>query len=79
MEMLKQGPKIADSMNKYFCIIEERSKDISYKLNSFISNQDHAPERLFIFAPINAEHIIKAISKFKSSHGLGLDNISSFS
>ena len=30
--------KIADSMNKYFCNIgEELSKDIPYKLNSFLS------------------------------------------
>ena len=72
--------EIADSMNKYFCSIgEELSKDIPYKLNSFLNNQIHAPDRSFIFTPITAEHIIKAISKFKSSHGFGLDNISSFS
>ena len=66
-------------MNKYFSSIgEELSKDISYKLNSFLSNQNHASDKSFIFTPINAEHIIKAISMFKSSHGLGLDNISSF-
>ena len=66
-------------MNKYFCSIgEERRKDIPYKLNSFLSNQIHAPDISFIFTPINAEQIIKAISKFKSSHGFGLDNISSF-
>ena len=71
--------KIADSMNKcFYSIGEELSKDIPYKLNSFLSNQIHAPDRSFIFTSINAEHIIKAISKFKSSHGLGLDTISSF-
>ena len=71
--------KISDSMNKYFCNIgEELSKDIPYKFNSFLSNQIHAPDKSFIFTPINAEHI-KTISKFKSSHGFGLDRISSFS
>ena len=71
--------KIADSMNKYFCSIgEELGKDSPYKLNSFLSVQIHAPDRSFISTPITAEHIIKAISKFNSSHGFGLDNMSSF-
>ena len=71
--------RIADYMNKYFCNIgEELGKDIPYILNSFLSNQIHAPDRSFILTPINAEHIIKAISKFQSSYGFGLDNISSF-
>ena len=71
--------KIADSMTKYFCNIgEELSKDIPYKLNSFLSNQSHAPDRSFIFTHINAEHITKAVSKLKSFHGFGLDNITSF-
>ena len=71
--------KIADSVNQYFCSIrEELSKDIPYKLNSFLSNQIHAADRSFIFTSINAEHIIKAISKFKSSHGFGINNTSSF-
>ena len=64
--------KIADSMNKHCCNIgEELSKDIPYKLNSFLSNQIHVPDGSFIFTPINVEHIIKAISKFKPSHGFG--------
>ena len=72
--------KMADSMNKYFCNIrEELCKDIPYKLNSFFSNQIRAPDKSFIFTSINAEHIIKTISKSKSSHGFGLDRISSFS
>ena len=71
--------KIADSMNKYFRNIgEQLKKDIPYKLKSFLSNQIHAPDRSFIFTSINTEHIIKAISKFRSSRGFGLDNISSF-
>ena len=74
-DVVTKSVKTADSMNKYFCNIgEELSKDIPYKLNSFSSNQIHAPDRSFIFTPI----IIKAIYKFKSSHGFGLDNISSF-
>ena len=71
--------KIADSINKYFYSIgDELSRDIPCKLNSILSNQIHAPDRSFIFISINAEHIIKAISKFKSSHGFGLDKLSSF-
>ena len=77
--VVRKPEMIADSMNKYFCDIgEELSIDIPYKLNLFLSNQIHAPDRSFIFTPINAEHIIKAISKFKSSHGFGLDNVSNF-
>jgi len=71
--------KIADSMNKYFCsIVEELSKDIPEKVNSFLSNQFHATDGSFLFTPINTEHIIKAISKFKSSNGFRLDYIPSF-
>ena len=71
--------KITDSLNKYFCSIrEELSKGIPCKLDSLLGNQIHTPDRSFIFTPINAEHIIKAISWFMSSHGFGLDNISSF-
>ena len=71
--------KIAGSINKYFCSIgEELSNYIPYKLSSFLSNQIHAPDKSFILTPIYAEHIIKAISKYKYSHGFGLDNISSF-
>ena len=78
-KVVKKPEKIADSMNKYFCSIgEELSKDIPYKLNSYLSNQIHPPNKSFIFTTINAEHIIKAISKLKSSNGFGLDNFSSF-
>ena len=71
--------KITDSINKYFCSIgEELSKGIPYKLDSLLSNQIHTPDRSFIFTPINAEHISKAISSFMSSRELDLDNISSF-
>ena len=31
-----------------------------------------------MYEPFNEDHIINTISKFKSSHGFGLDNISSF-
>ena len=78
-ENVTKPEKIADPMMKYFCSIgEELSKNIPYKSNSFSSNQIHSPDRSYMITPINAEHISKASSKFKSSHGHGLDNISSF-
>ena len=78
-ENVTKPEKIADPMMKYFCSIgEELSKNIPYKSNSFSSNQIHSPDRSYMITPINAEHIRKASSKFKSSHGHGLDNISSF-
>ena len=58
---------------------EELSKDIPHKLNSFISNQIHASDRSFIFTPINAENVSNVTSKFKSSHGFGIDSISGLS
>ena len=58
--------------------MELSEKIADYILNSFLSNQIHAPDRSFILTPINAKHIIKAISEFQSSYGFGLDNISSF-
>ena len=71
--------RIADSMNKYFYSIrKELSKDIPCNLDSFLSNQVLALDRSFIFTITNAEHIIKAISNYQSSHGFGLNNISSF-
>ena len=47
-------------------------------MNSFISSQILAPESNFRFSPVNAEDLIKAMSKFKSSQGFGMDNISRF-
>ena len=47
-------------------------------MNSFISSQILAPESNFSFPPVNAEDLIKAMSKFKSSQGFGMDNICSF-
>ena len=66
-------------MNKYFYSVEEQlSKKILKKMNSFIRSQILAPESNFSFSPINAEDHIKAMSKFTSSQGLGMDNVSSF-
>ena len=47
-------------------------------MNSFISNQILSPKSTFSFSPVNAEDLNKAMSKFKSSQGFGMDNISSF-
>ena len=78
-EMITKPDLIADSMNKYFCSVgEQLSKNIPIRMNSFISNQTLARKSTFNFSPINAQDLIKAMSKFKSSQGFGMDNISSF-
>ena len=78
-ETITKPDLIAESMNKYFCSVgEQLSKKIPKKMNSFISSQILAPESNFSFSPVNAEDLTKAMSKFKSSQGFGMDNISSF-
>ena len=47
-------------------------------MNSFTRSQILAPKSKFSFSPVNAEDLNKAMSKFKSSQGFGMDNISSF-
>ena len=67
------------TLNKYFCSVgEQLSKKIPKKINSFISNQILSPKSTFSFSPVNAEDLNKAMSKFKSSQGFGMDNKSSF-
>ena len=78
-EMITKPDLIAESMNEYFCNVgEQLSKKIPKKMNSFISSQIPAPKSKFSFSPVNAEDLIKAMSKLKSSQGFGMDNISSF-
>ena len=77
-ETITKPDLIAESMNKYFCNVEEQlCKKIPKKINSFISSQT-AHKSKFSFSPVNAEDLIKAMSKLKSSQGFGMDNISSF-
>ena len=70
---------LAESMNKCFCSVgEQLSKKIPKKMNSFARSQILVNKSKFSFSPVNAEDLNKAMSKFKSSQGFGMDNISSF-
>ena len=70
---------IADSMNKYFCSMgEQLSKEIPNKTNSFISDIVLNVKTNFSFSPLIPEQLIKTMSKFKTSNGFGVNNISSF-
>ena len=77
-ETITKPDLIAESMNKCFCNVgDQLCKKIPKKINSFISSQT-AHKSKFSFSPVNAEDLIKAMSKLKSSQGFGMDNISSF-
>ena len=70
---------IADSINKYFCSIgEQLSNNIPKKLNMFINEILLRIRTTFSFTPLTPEQLINSVSKFKTSKGFGVDNISSF-
>ena len=72
---------IANSMNQFFCNVgDELSKDIPDTENSLLMGE-HAinpSNATFIFAPVVSEQVALAMNKIKTSHGYGLDEISSF-
>ena len=62
---------IADSMNKFFCSIGEKlSKEISDTSNAFLNSASagSAESDRFTFSPLQRDHLLKAIDKFKTSH-----------
>ena len=67
-------------MNKYFCSIgDQLSNNIPKKLNTFINEILLRIRTTFSFTPFTLEQLIKTVSKFKTSKGFGVGNISSFS
>ena len=77
----KDLESIANSMNDYFCSVGDKlSKKIPDKENSFLKGDyDINPTAArFAFSPMQPQEVIKAMNKFKTSHGSGLDGISSF-
>ena len=72
---------IANSMNQFFCNVgDELSKDIPDTKNSLLMGEHtiNPSNATFIFASVVSEQVALAINKIKTSHGYGLDEISSF-
>ena len=77
----KADVQLANKMNDYFRSVGDKlSNKIPYKENSLLKGDyDINPSAArFTFSPMQPQELIKAINKFKSSHGSGLDGISSF-
>ena len=68
-------------MNQFFCNVgDELSKDVPDTENSLLMGKHtiNPSNATFIFAPVVSEHLALAMNKIKTSHGSGLDEISSF-
>ena len=79
--VIKDSESIANLMNDYFCSIGDKlSKKIPDKENSLLKGEyDINPtSACFTFSPMQPQELVKAMNKFKTSHGSGLDGISSF-
>ena len=67
-------------MNKFFCSIGEKlSKEIPDTNNVFLNSASAGSTESdrFTFSPLQPDHLLKAINKFKTSQSFVLDNISS--
>ena len=72
---------IANSMNDFFCNVgNELCKDIPDIENGLLKGEQviNPTNATFIFSPVVFKQVILAMNKFKTSHGFGLDEISSF-
>ena len=70
---------IADLINKYFCSIgEQSSNNIPKKSNTFVNENLLNVRTTYRFSPLTPKQFIKTMSKFKTSKGFGVDDISSF-
>ena len=68
-------------MNQFFCNVgDELSKDIPDTEISLLMGEHtiNPSNATFIFAPVVSEQVALAMNKIKTSHGYGLDEISSF-
>ena len=79
--VIKDSESIANAMNKYFCSVGDKlSRKIPDEENTLL-NGDHdinPTAASFTFSPMQPQELLKAINKFKTSQGSGLDQISSF-
>ena len=72
---------MANSTNDFFSNVGDKlSKDIPNTENDLLNGDyDVNPSKAtFLFTPIEPEQVMKAMGKFKTSQGHGLDQISSF-
>ena len=79
--VIKDAESIANSMNEYFCSVGDTlSRKIPDKENALLKgDHDINPTAArFTFSPMQPHELLKAMNKFKTSHGSGLDCISSF-
>ena len=68
-------------MNDFFCNVgNELCKDIPDIENGLLKGEQviNPTNATFIFSPVVFKQVILAMNKFKTSHGFGLDEISSF-
>ena len=79
--VIKDLISIAKSMNEYFCSIGDKlSNKIPDMENALLKGDyDINPTAArFTFSPMQPQKLMKAMNKFKTSQGSGLDRISSF-
>ena len=79
--VIKDSESIANSMNEYFCSVGDKlSRTIPDERNTLLKgDHDINPMAVrFTFSPMQHLELLKAMNKFKTSQGSGLDRISSF-
>ena len=72
---------IANSMNEFFCNVgNELCKDIPDTENGLLKDEYtiNPTNATFIFSPVVSKQVMLAMSKFRTSNGFGLGEISSF-
>ena len=78
---IKDSESIANSINDFFCSVGDKlSEEIPNIENCFLKGEYYInpTAAYFSFSPMQPQKVTKALSKFKTSHGSGLDGISSF-
>ena len=79
--VIKESESIANAMNEYFCSVGDKlSRKIPDKENTLLrGDHDINPTAArFTFSPMQPQELLKAINKFKTLQGSGLDGILSF-
>ena len=80
-KILTSSDEIAESMNHYFCTIEQKlSEKIPHAENPLLSGDLSLNKNStrFRFRAITPAHLMKAMQKFKVSKSFGIDSISSY-
>ena len=79
--VIKDSESIANSMNEYFCSVADQAEQKIPDRENALLKGDHdinPTAARFTFSPMQPQELQKAMNKFKTSHGSGLDRISSF-